>query len=229
MESNEVKVEGGRWIAGMIAATVLAGAVLTFGTVKFPGPIYLLGTDYYRWDPNGRIEVNDVDVNDPNLIYGLDHDSFAGFVADEHLPSAGTVSNGDTTHVVTGDAVYDFAAGGGASGDPNVVLMSFNINTPAGGHDNVKKPFIRAVTITKVIMKCDGGTNVVGRLYEVDGDGDPSDQVGVENSDWTVTTAETEDTTFANASIDAGDYISWDTTSVSGSVGNFHCTVIGYE
>lgn len=109
------------------------------------------------------------------------------------------------------------------------VIFCFNLHDPDDTMDNIKKQFPRAMTITKVTMKCDGGTNVIGRLYEVDGDGDPADQVGIETSDWTVTTTETEDSSFNNATLDAGDYLSWDTTSVSGSAVNFVITVEGYE
>ncbi len=108
-------------------------------------------------------------------------------------------------------------------------LAAFNLHDPDDTMDNVKVKFVRAVTITQVSMKCDGGTNVVGRLYEVDSDGDPADQAGIENADWTVTTSATDDTSFANAALNAGDWLSWDTTSVSGAVVNFTCTVWGYE
>jgi hypothetical protein len=120
-----------------------------------------------------------------------------------------------------------------AEGDPILsksrVIYAFNLHDPDDTMDNIKKQFPLAMTITKVTMKIDGGTNLIGRLYEVDGDGDPVDQVGIETGDWTVTTTETEDTSFNNATLDAGDYLSWDTTSVSGSVVNFVITVEGRE
>lgn len=109
------------------------------------------------------------------------------------------------------------------------ILFSMTINAPATTNDSIMRQMPRAVTITKVTMKCTGGTNVVGRLYEVDGDGDQADQVGVETGDWTVTTTETEDVSFNNATLDAGDYLAWDTTSVSGSVTAFNLIVEGYE
>ena len=90
-------------------------------------------------------------------------------------------------------------------------------------------PFTRATTITKVTAYVTGGTNVVGRLYEVDVDGNDADAVGVETTDWTFTAGETEDSSFNNATFDAGDYIQWDTTSVSGSVTGFMIKVEGYE
>lgn len=124
--------------------------------------------------------------------------------------------------------VYDGAVDVVLAGK-NRVVFSFSILAPASTSDSIMKQLPRATTITKVTLKCTGGTNVVGRLYEVDGDGDQGDQVGVETGDWTVTTTETEDTSFNNATFDAGDYIAWDTTSVSGSVTTFNVTVEGYE
>ena len=109
------------------------------------------------------------------------------------------------------------------------LIFAFNIHDIDDGMDDIAVPYPRAMTITKVTAMCIGGTNVVGRLYEVDGDGDDSDAVGIEASDWTFTTTETEDSSFNNATLDAGDYLQWDTTSVSGSVTNFRIAVYGYE
>lgn len=108
-------------------------------------------------------------------------------------------------------------------------VFCFNVHDIDSGMDDIKMPFTRATTITKVTAFVTAGTNVVGRLYEVDGDGDDADAVGVESSDWTFTAGETEDTSFNNATFDAGDYIQWDTTSVSGSVTGFMISVEGYE
>lgn len=111
----------------------------------------------------------------------------------------------------------------------NDTVFAFNIHDIDSGMDDIKMPFVRATTITKVTVFVTGGTNVVGRLYEVDGDGDDADAVGMESSDWTFTTGETEDSSFNNATFDAGDWIQWDTTSVSGSVTGFAISVEGYE
>lgn len=108
-------------------------------------------------------------------------------------------------------------------------VFCFNIHDIDSGMDDIKMPFTRATTITKVTAFVTAGTNVVGRLYEVDGDGDDADAVGVEAGDWTFTAGETEDSSFNNATFDAGDYIQWDTTSVSGSVTGFMISVEGYE
>jgi len=154
----------------------LAGVCMAYQ--QFRGPLYDLASDFYI-DALGRVHTTDVNIATPVLAYNLSHDLFAGYVADEHLPSTATVTNDDTTHLPTGDAVWH-AIHGGSGADPNKVLRAFNIQGPSAASDNIKRPFLQAVTITKVVLKCDGATltNVVGRLYEVDGDGNPIDQVG---------------------------------------------------
>jgi len=109
------------------------------------------------------------------------------------------------------------------------IIFAFAIHDIDDGMDDIAIQFPRAMTITKVTAMCIAGTNVIGRLYEVDGDGVDGDAVGVEVGDWTFTTTETEDSSFNNATLDAGDYLQWDTTSVSGSVTTFRLTVEGYE
>lgn len=130
----------------------------------------------------------------------------------------------DTDELTVGDGSISIVIGAKTN-----TVFAFNIHDIDAGMDDIKMPFTRATTITKVTVFVTGGTNVVGRLYEVDGDGDDADAVGVESSDWTFTTGETEDTSFNNATFDAGDYIQWDTTSVSGSVTGFMIAVEGYE
>lgn len=130
----------------------------------------------------------------------------------------------DTDELTVGDGAASIVI----AAKTNTVFC-FNIHDIDSGMDDIKMPFTRATTITKVTAFVTGGTNVVGRLYEVDGDGDDADAVGVESSDWTFTAGETEDSSFNNATFDAGDYIQWDTTSVSGSVTGFMISVEGYE
>lgn len=108
-------------------------------------------------------------------------------------------------------------------------LMAFNIQAPHATCDSVKVKMRAGGIITQVSSKIEGGTNVVGRLYEVDSDGDQSDQAGIDASDWTVTTTATDDNTFSNPQYDANDWLAWDTTSVSGSVNQLNVTVWGYD
>lgn len=108
-------------------------------------------------------------------------------------------------------------------------LFSFNIQAPHATCDSVKIKMRAGGIITQVSSKIEGGTNVVGRIYEVDSDGDQSDQAGIDSADWTVTTTATDDVSFTNPQYDANDWLAWDTTSVSGSVNQLNVTVWGYD
>lgn len=79
-----------------------------------------------------------------------------------------------------------------------------------------------AITITAVSAVCTGGTNVVGALQEYNATGTSVD--AAVDGDWTITTSEYTDASFTNAGIDAGDWIGWKTTSVSGTVTFFSIT-----
>lgn len=142
----------------------------------------------------------------------------------------GTKAEGDLWWNRTDDVLkaYDGAASV-VIAKKTQILFSLCIASPADTHDKIKQKMPRAGTITAVYAKCEGGTNVVGRLYEVDADGDDSDKVGIDSSDWTITTSQFSDTSFSNPDYDAGDWLQWDTTSVSGSVTSFCLTVWGYE
>jgi len=111
----------------------------------------------------------------------------------------------------------------------NRIIFAFSLYDVADDMDDIKIKFERGMTITAVHAICVGGTNVVGRLYEVDSDGIDGDKVGIDNADWTIGTTAFSDDSFTNAAIDAGDWLQWDITSVSGDVTNFSLTVWGYE
>lgn len=80
-------------------------------------------------------------------------------------------------------------------------------------------PFWRtpwAITIRAVHCLVVGGTNVIGQLDEYDANG--ANAVVVDSADITCTTTNAnDDGTLSNPSIDAGDYLGWHTTSVSGT------------
>jgi hypothetical protein len=61
-----------------------------------------------------------------------------------------------------------------------------------------------------------GGTNVIGILTECDADG--LNPAVIDTTDITVLATNVNKTSFTNPSIDAGDYVGWNTTSVSGNV-----------
>lgn len=84
----------------------------------------------------------------------------------------------------------------------------------------------RGIVITGVSAICSGGTNVIGQLQEYAGDGTTPVDV---DGDWTITTAEYTDAAFTNAAIDAGDWVGWKTTSVSGAVNFLSLSFEYYE
>lgn len=100
---------------------------------------------------------------------------------------------------------------------------AFVLESPAAADDMPLIRVDRVVTLTKVAYLCIGGTNWVGQLQECDANG--INGVDVHSSDVTATAGTTNvQTTFSNASIDAGDWIGLKTTSVSGSPTRLHVT-----
>ena len=84
-----------------------------------------------------------------------------------------------------------------------------------------------AIVITNVYARCIGGTNVVGHLQEYDGAA--ANPVEIDGDVTWLASAETsDDGTINDPIIDAGDWIGWKTTSVSGSVTHF-CLTFEYE
>ena len=83
----------------------------------------------------------------------------------------------------------------------------------------------KAITITRVSLNGVGGTNIVGRLEDCSATGLTCSR-SVNHTDWTVTSGtESVFTTFQNATITAGNWTKWNTTSVSGAVTNFGFTI----
>jgi hypothetical protein len=87
--------------------------------------------------------------------------------------------------------------------------------TSAGDFGTVWKT-VTPITIVAVKVIQIGATNVVGQLEECDSNGENC--VVIDSSDITATSGEaSDDGTLSNPSVDAGDYIGWHTTSVSGT------------
>ena len=103
-------------------------------------------------------------------------------------------------------------------GTPPVYSKSFIITNPTSSADSPIWRTSVAITITAIHVLCIGGTNIIGMLDEFDANG--ANPVSVDDSDITGTagTNVNDDGTLNNAIIDAGDYIGWHTTSVSGEV-----------
>lgn len=74
-----------------------------------------------------------------------------------------------------------------------------------------------AITIIAVHALCVDGTNIVGQLWEYNGNGTSSSTCG---TDLTATQSggNVDSTTFTNPGIALGNYLGWKTTSVSGPV-----------
>jgi len=98
----------------------------------------------------------------------------------------------------------------------DTLTKSFVIQDPATTHDFPFWMTPNAITLIACNGVCISGTNVVGCLMEYDNDA--ANPVVCNSSDWTFTTGEERTTSLSNASIDAGDYLGWKTTSVSGDV-----------
>lgn len=101
---------------------------------------------------------------------------------------------------------------------------SVTILAPVAGDDFPLHRFDVAVTLVKVSYLCLGGTNWVGQAVEMDANGGtPTD---VHSADITATAGTVNtSTTFSNASLDAGDYLGIETTSISGTPTSLTITV----
>lgn len=103
---------------------------------------------------------------------------------------------------------------------------SFVIATPAAADDFPFWQTPYAITLINVSAICIAGTNVIGQLQEYTGTA--TTPVNTMTVDLTVLTTETTSSTWSNAIIDAGDWLGWKTTSVSGAVTHF-CITFEYE
>jgi hypothetical protein len=93
---------------------------------------------------------------------------------------------------------------------------SFVITNPTASKSFAVWKTPTAITITAVHGVQVGGTNVIGILTECDADG--LNPAVIDTTDITVLATNVNKTSFTNPSIDAGDYVGWNTTSVSGNV-----------
>jgi len=106
---------------------------------------------------------------------------------------------------------------------------SFVIPSILNTHDFPFWKTKRAIVITSIWAICLNGTNVIGQLQEYAGDGTTPTDVD-SAGDWTITTTQLNDTDFGTYDgHDAGDWVGWKTTSVSGTVDFLSLTFEYYE
>jgi hypothetical protein len=197
------------------------------GYNKFTG-CYVTGTAYgYRIaiiPGNGDDTIVGGYVNGGS--YSILHESGTNTLIMADLSSDPHITGGTPTYI-TGK-VGGFYLNGSDIEREEKVLFAFTLPAPDDTLDDIRVSFPYSVVITKVRMQCQGSTNVVGRLYKIDSDG-VSNKTGIVNSDWTITTTLSEVTSFVVSTIPQDYYVSWDTTSVSGSPTSCSVVVYGHK
>lgn len=171
---------------------------------------------YLMWDdvPGELVWAAIAGVGDmTKAVYDVLRDGFV----DGNDTAYGAAWNGNI-NAPSMNAVYD---------QINNKSRSFVIKGITSSDDFVFWESPRAITITKVAAICTGGTNVIGQLQEYTATAGGATDVNT--GDWTVTTTEFESTSFTNATLDAGDWLGFKTTSVSGTVSFFSLTFEYYE
>jgi hypothetical protein len=183
------------------SVTITAIHVLCIGGTSLTGQLW-------EYDSNGAngavVDSSDIvatagtNVNDDGTL------SNPGIASGNYVGWKTTSVSGVPTYLIV---TFDYTA--------SKQSKSFAITNPTA----VATPVWRApndCTITAVHGICFGGTNVVGSLWEFNGNGASGSAINTANM--TITTSNTDDTTLVNANIASGNYVGFSVTSVSGAV-----------
>ena len=106
-----------------------------------------------------------------------------------------------------GDAAYTLAG---------TYTKSFVILNPVATDDYPVWRVPYNITITAIHVLCVGGTNIIGGLDEADANGLNAVAIDADITGTAATNAN-DDGTLTNPTLDAGDYLNWHTTSISGT------------
>jgi hypothetical protein len=171
----------------------------------------------------------EIDLEDGHAYYGLVAD-VSGAWRQKPLPEnnyAGQAENVKCSLLLTEDASASGTLSSGGEPVPQIKSLSFPIKSPSIADDLLLMRTPRAMTIVRVSALAQGGTEVVGGLDEVAGDGVTLESAV--DADWTIGTTELVDDDFTNPDLDAGDWLRWHTTSVTGAVEFLTVTVDYYH
>jgi len=146
----------------------------------------------YGWGNHASVGYESHASND------IDPDRLAGDTTDDNKIDAGLIADLSASYAPK----------------TQVFTQTFTIAAATSSSDFLLWRAPCAITITGIYGVAIGGTNVVGSFDECDANG--ANPVAIDG-DMTLTSTNTSNTSLDNASVDAGDYIQWHTTSVSGS------------
>jgi hypothetical protein len=107
--------------------------------------------------------------------------------------------------------------------------FSIIITSPSAQDDFPIFKTFKNIEISSFSARCSSGTNVVGALYELDNVGSLAAPTRIFNDVTVTASAQATQTSFTNQAVDAGDWVGWFTTSVSGDVRYLSITVTYVE
>jgi hypothetical protein len=202
-----------------LGATTVSGNTVSGNSIT-PGGAYTLpswdGTNGYVMKTNGSGYITwQADNNSGGSTPGLD--SLSGYSTTKVLQTGGIFGTTVSGNTVSGNTVNI----GGFGRISAYQSKSFVLLSPTAGvtYNTVKFPY--AITLRKIDVLCQGGaagsTRVLGGLDEGDANGAytasiDSDIAALSGTNYS------DDGSLTNPSLDAGDYLNWHTSGVTGTV-----------